>query len=576
MATKLNIDAIIDKSIPSSKLEDAIFQGTYNDMTVGNADFARDLTGRNEATPQSFTFQPSAGDMSIKDDSAYIKKIKGNSVVWNQLVDYNTLDSGLVNGVNITKNADGSITLNGTSNSEMYYNLTHKTFNIGDKLCLLGMEHSPMFYLYLNGGVGATLSANGVLTCNRLGASDSMFIFYASGTVFNNVTINPKVYSLTKMFGAGNEPTTVEEFYARIPSGIDINAYNEGEIIDLNTEAIKTVGFNQWDEQWERGVYKYWNNGIPSIAGESYDNFLRSKNLIKVLPNKIYSVSNARYKDFNVLGYDKDGIYQDRVIASSANVIQFTTPENCHYVKFYAQTSEAVAVYANDICINISHTGYKNGEYHPYNEYTRELPVIKKYFPNGMKKAGNAFDSIEWDSTKQKWVAVQRVGVVDLGDLSWVKYSKRFATTIPKAYIPKQNETPNLTTPAQIKPFSQNNVTDTVDSYEGFINKNNGEFSWYYPVSEYADGNSFKTAMLGVILYYELADPIVTEIEDVVDFDYYVEDFGTEESISSVASAAFNADIVYQFNAVDRIRQNDFKIEAIDNKIDKIIHGGTW
>jgi hypothetical protein len=70
--------------------------------------------------------------------------------------------------------------------------------------------------------------------------------------------------------------------------------------------------------------------------------------------------------------------------------------------------------------------------------------------------------------------------------------------------------------------------------------------------------------MQGVMLYYELAEPIVTEIEEeFVNFDYYVEDFGTEEAVSSVASTPFNADIVYQFNAVDRIRDNDRKIDTL-------------
>lgn len=42
-----------------------------------------------------------------------------------------------------------------------------------------------------------------------------------------------QIYDLTLMFGAGNEPTTVEEFHQRIEGiPVDIYAYNPGEIIE--------------------------------------------------------------------------------------------------------------------------------------------------------------------------------------------------------------------------------------------------------------------------------------------------------------------------------------------------------
>jgi hypothetical protein len=76
--------------------------------------------------------------------------------------------------------------------------------------------------------------------------------------------------------------------------------------------------------------------------------------------------------------------------------------------------------------------------------------------------------------------------------------------------------------------------------------------------TDYSDAASFKAAMQGVMLYYELAEPIIEELDWPADtnLDYAVEDFGTEEAISSVPSAPFSADIIYPFNAVDTIRAN--------------------
>ena len=64
-------------------------EGYYPKMHVGTAD---DLAGRGESVPASFGFRASGGK-SIKDGRAYIKRIKGNSVVWNQIL--NNLAAGL-------------------------------------------------------------------------------------------------------------------------------------------------------------------------------------------------------------------------------------------------------------------------------------------------------------------------------------------------------------------------------------------------------------------------------------------------------------------------------------------------
>lgn len=66
----------------------------------------------------------------------------------------------------------------------------------------------------------------------------------------------------------------------------------------------------------------------------------------------------------------------------------------------------------------------------------------------------------------------------------------------------------------------------------------------------YTDAASFKEAMQGVMLYYESNDWEWVELdaEDQNFRDYYqVADFGTEQSQSSVPSAALLADVGYYF-----------------------------
>lgn len=85
------------------------------------------------------------------------------------------------------------------------------------------------------------------------------------------------------MFGAGNEPNTVEEFYQRMPVGVDLYTYNEGEVINVNPSGIKSVNDNAWDEQWEVGTIT-----IASGSNFEAEGMIRSKNYIKVIPGTTY------------------------------------------------------------------------------------------------------------------------------------------------------------------------------------------------------------------------------------------------------------------------------------------------
>lgn len=69
-----------------------------------------------------------------------------------------------------------------------------------------------------------------------------MFRNYEGGAVSNVKLKNPMVYDLTAMFGAGNEPTTIDEFKALFPK--DYYAYNAGEtslVSKVNGEPYREV-----------------------------------------------------------------------------------------------------------------------------------------------------------------------------------------------------------------------------------------------------------------------------------------------------------------------------------------------
>ena len=82
-------------------------------------------------------------------------------------------------------------------------------------------------------------------------------------------------------------------------------------------------------------------------------------------------------------------------------------------------------------------------------------------------------------------------------------------------------------------------------------------------LKQYASTQEYIDAIGDTKVFYELAEPIVTEITDSFRDYYNVADFGTEQAISNIPSAPFSADIIYQFNAVDMIRENYNEIEKI-------------
>ena len=532
----------------------------YPKLTAG---FADNLVGRGEATHEEFVFQPTANDVSVQDGTARIKSVKGNSVVWNQLIKKATNLS--VNGITLTWQDDHSIRVTGTPTAAAILSVaTLAPLAENEKIFVRGCPQGGSTSTFALTDQGSqTEIGNGAIWGRRSYQGAISFvpvIRIGSDCVGQQIDLvfHPLIISLTKMFGAGNEPITVEDFYARIPSGIDIHAYNEGEIISMHTEAIKTVGFNQWDEQWEVGHIHVDGGNLV------YATKIRSTNYIRVIPEYNYyytapvSLNFALFDENKKLvgrwfGGDSDFDTENpqaNTLAWHVSSIR-RIPKGVHYIRFSTYGNN-ILTYNHDICINLSHTGYKNGTYLPYETFTRELGVIKKYFPNGMRSAGSVADSIEWDSSRQKWVAVQRIGEVDLGSLKW-SYGYGMFTGEGTNAAPGLN----VLCTRYASGYNDKNIRAHYE-LDGYI---------FVYDSSYSDPATFKASVQGVMLYYELAEPIVTEIESIPELDYLVWDFGTEEALSSVPSAPFSADIIYQFNAVDRIRENTLRVQALENII---------
>ena len=416
-----------DKGRRISKL----FESTHPKMTVG---YANNLIIPNDPIEQEFNFRQSVGGV-IEDGVAVIDKVKGNSVVWNQLVqngNFASTEEWVENGATISiSNGEATIsqTLEGDSGVGQKVNVIagHKIMVLMDVKEVTSMYVGVFRSQYDNVGFQAATNTkiiNSVgfvsffTTIAELGNYKSYVFGFARGGV--NSFIN--LINLTQKFGAGNEPSTYEEFLQRKPKVADEFAYNEGTIVNNKVEKVVTTGRNLFDSSTaidgktiidETGIevtnsLGWCSTFIPIIGGKSY--FCKGV-VINIQNNGVHF-------------YDKDKQHINAVgIPQNGNI--FVTPINAKYIRIHGRYDGSPA---NTAILNLSDASF-NGQYAPYEKHELDLSWVKeikdtegvKLFEDGMKSAGTAFD----EAAKGK--AIKRIGVkVFDGTESWSTISNCF------------------------------------------------------------------------------------------------------------------------------------------------------
>lgn len=563
-----NIDGLIYKV---QDIEQALINKVEKDdyapqLTSG---FSDNLVGRGESADALISFRPTAGLDSISDGAAHIERLKGYSIVWNQLAETSSQEVP-----STQKNPNwriyGFTKLSAVDTTHKYLALFKASGIAAD-----GSSIRQTIGTYV-GSSGAAFNqpfgyvgSSGDYIAFFFEINDpsyKYFGFYAqhpSGSVIlddKSWDFSVQIHDLTSMFNAGNEPNTLSEFIARTPL-VEGDYNTDGYLLGCVFSGIKTIGFNAWDEQWEVGGL---SNGQPT----STTNQIRSQNFCRCAPSTAYYASvradsPTAGKEVHFAQYDKEKrhIANNRIDGRTV-----TTLADAAYFKIYtSHTDNYGDVYNNDICVNIVHSGYRNGEYEPYEEYIRPFDVqsIKDsngdtLFPLGLCRAGEVFDEIT--STK----AIKRVGVVDLGDLNWST-----AVTAPSL---NDDGRPNVRMIGKLATLKGTASAADLGNVicEKYVNfsaddiylKNKGisvereqyvSFSIYDP--DYTDPDAFKQAVSGVRAFYELREPIEVTFEEPISLDYVVSDFGSEEAFDEDGGwSILSADIIYQFNAVDSIR----------------------
>lgn len=343
---------------------------------------------------------------------ASVKQIGGKTIVWNQLLNCDALKADLSRMYDVT-NDDGIYTLiaKGIGNRaqqtiQVKQNHIYLMKAVTNEVDGNSVEFCPHSY----GNAMANMAQcynkgegwKRIYQIIKAGYTGGLlFQFYLHASEYP-ATMQYKagsfqVFDLTKMFGSGNEPATVEEFEAMFPG--EGYSYNAGELLSACVSEVVEQGKNLFDQH-------------------------------------IYAVSEAIR---NLPGY-----------------------------------------------------GWS---------------------------AGNVRNEVDWENKKY----IQRVDQVDLGALNWVKSGD----TQRDGYSTYKSDSLN-TVIRRYNTYSGNSICEKFNIVKTKdINRNEYEYSisdsrTSYPIqftvksTFCTDKNDFKNKVNGIMLYYELAEPIITDISDII------------------------------------------------------------
>ena len=396
------------------------------------------------------------------------------------------------------------------------------------------------------------------------------------------VTKRCQLFDLTQMFGAGNEPSTVEEFNAIFPE--EYYPYNAGEIVSAEVDEVV-----EGDNNIIRGEFfdeDPWVNAITETSTE-----YKGKACMHVNHLKLYSnTENGTLSVFPELTFDANTQYAFRIewcgtinpSTSELSKLQFIfkyTDGTSRYITNITsdwQISEYVTSAGKTLSdIRVLFNTSAQGTYiasikmekgteitgwPPREPKTYPIPDSIKSLDGYGWSAGDVYNEVDFENKK----FIQRVEKVDLGTLTWDVNSTLHFYADMSDIMGSSN---NLLCAKYTTVTFDTSVADMPDK----TIKLNGTGTQRIHIrdSAYTDSTVFKTAMNGVMLYYELAEPVITDISDILD-SFEVESGGTISFIQSddTKHLPVPTTIEYDSSGADKIAQLEEKIDAVKTTAD--------
>ncbi|WP_270759952.1 hypothetical protein [Ruminococcus bicirculans (ex Wegman et al. 2014)] len=318
---------------------------------------------------------------------------------------------------------------------------------------------------------------------------------------------------------------------AKLMSVKSIGGHSEvidGEIVSAGTESIIEQGknlFDYTDKTYHGANVSKVENGviytkqllttilnIPTIVGKKYTLSLKTKSTSTnqgILRWSLQKGKNTAYAD--------DSSLIKKVVGTVANTEYQETVTFTATTDFVSLCGLMTMLY--DVQLELGDTAT---DYSPFHQTGYPIPEAIRALTGYGWSAGNAKNYVDYENKKY----VQCVSSVDLGTLDWefnttsavghhfyapakhlnFKYLGVFGTTVYNALCSKYRTVAR----------SSNVFVDKTLTIDGVTVVSQIQVK----DTAYPDATAFKQAMQGVILYYELEKPIVTDISTLIPDDF--------------------------------------------------------
>lgn len=314
---------------------------------------------------------------------------------------------------------------------------------------------------------------------------------------------------------------------AKLMSVKSIGGHSEvidGEIVSAGTESVVEQGKNLLNADDYYAAYKqsdgsYLNNS-SDFAGINIPigNYI-GKTLIATLKATVSSQPTSFFWLARINGTRIESSYAkgERVPANTTGIARLTfTPKTQKDTLSMTYGQGTGDVIVRDIQIELGDTPTT---YAPFHRNVYQIPEAIKALPGYGWSAGTARNYVDYENKKY----YQCVNSVDLGTLEWLyrPEQQRFyaiADSITGKFSESFGIVPNIVV-AKYDIVCFNDITTKTDNMKASAVKTANDYITIRNTA-YTDATAFKQAMSGVILYYELANPIITDISTLIDNDF--------------------------------------------------------
>lgn len=303
--------------------------------------------------------------------------------------------------------------------------------------------------------------------------------------------------------------------------------YKDGNTLrSAKVTEVKSVGVNLWDEQYEVGGYTDDTGNKTSQTDR-----IRTKNNISVNPSATYYFNRSK-------SYAKIFFLNKNLTVLSSKAIEsgvFTTPEECRYIKFYWVNTTFIK---GDIMLNEGATALP---YTPYMESTLPIPeAVQALDGYGWSVNADRYNYIDLEKKQ----LVKRVEKVVLDGANCKVTGGDFNYNPPYASIGLSNAKPSQA------PLSDNFIGRPDMAERGYCVINNSGTLTIFPkdtaILSVGDFNEWLVNNPTTFVY-ELAEPVITDISDLLRDDNFIEVEGNG-SITAVNEYGYDvpSEIEYQ------------------------------